>query len=348
VSAAHALVGIDGFAAPERIPLVLAVVAALAWLAVRRRPAAIAWPALPEARAAGARRRDPVRALATVLRATALACLGLVLAEPRASAPGAALDAPGIDLVLALDASASMRALDVSQAGESRTRFALAREVVARFAGRRAAAGDRVGLVLFGDTAFTQVPLTRDGRLLEAALARVEPGVAGEATALGDALALGVRRALAGAPLGAEASRPGEGRVVVLLSDGRSNAGSVPVDVAIALARRAGVRVHAVAIGTTGEVAVAAPGGGLRWERHELDPATLERVARATGGRFFAARSSRDLDAVHAAIDALERVPRPLPAPAAGAPRPEPLVAGAGALLLAELALARVARRRLP
>jgi Ca-activated chloride channel family protein len=344
----HALAGIESFAAPERIPLVLAAVVCLAWWSARRRPPALAWPALPEARAAGARRRDPVRALAGALRAASLACLGLVLAEPRASAPAAPLDAPGIDLVLALDASASMRALDVSQAGESRTRFELAREAVARFSGRRAAAGDRVGLVLFGETAFTQVPLTRDGRLLEAALTRIEPGVAGEATAIGDALALAVRRALAGAELGAEATGPGEGRVVVLLSDGRSNAGSVPVDAAIGVARRAGVRVHAVAIGATGEVAVAAPGGGLRWERHELDPATLERVATATGGRFFPARSSGDLDAVHAAIDALERVPRPLPGRAAGAPRPEPLLAGAGALLVAELALARVARRRLP
>jgi Ca-activated chloride channel family protein len=346
VSALAALFDLGGFAEPGRLPLLLALAALAIATGVRRRPPALAWPALPEARLAGARRRDPVRLAALALRFLALASLAAALAEPRARSSAAPLETPGIDVVLAVDASASMRALDVSDEGATRTRLALAREAVARFASQRAAAGDRVALVLFGETAFTQVPLTRDGRMLEAALARVEPGVAGEATALGDALALAVRRALAGAAPEAAAG-PGEGRVVVLLSDGRSNAGGVPVDVATALALRAGVRVHTVAIGTQGDVPVAAPGGGLRWERHDVDPATLERVARATGGRFFAARSSHDLGRVYAAIDGLERVPRALPAPA-GAPRPEPWLAAAGLLLAAELALARVLFRRLP
>jgi Ca-activated chloride channel family protein len=289
-----------------------------------------------------------VRGAALALRAGALGCLAVALAEPFTRAPAAALEAPGIDVVLVVDASASMRALDVSHEGETRTRLSLAREAVARFAARRTEAGDRVALVVFGETAFTQVPLTRDGAMLAAALARLEPGVAGEATALGDALALAVRRALGGAPSEAPAAAPGAGRVVVLLSDGRSNAGGVPVDVAAALARRAGVRVHGVAIGTRGDVPVAAPGGGLRYERHDVDPETLARVADTTGGRFFAVRASRDLDAVYGAIDVLERVPRPLPGRAPGAPRPEPWLVATGALLAAELALARALGRRLP
>jgi Ca-activated chloride channel family protein len=343
------LLDFGGVAAPGRLALLLALAALALALAARRRPPALAWPALAEARAAGAHRFDPVRAAAWLLRAGALAALAVALAEPFARAPAAALETPGLDVVLAVDASASMRALDVSHEGETRTRLALAREAVARFAARRTAAGDRVALVIFGETAFTQVPLTRDGSMLHAALARLEPGVAGEATALGDALALSVRRALAGAPAEPEpAAGPGEGRVVVLLSDGRSNAGGVPVDVAIALARRAGVRVHGVAIGTRGDVPVASPTGGVRFERHDVDPETLRRVSDTTGGRFFAVRASRDLDGVYDAIDALERVPRALSGAPAGAPRPEPWLAAAAALLSGEIALARVLGRRLP
>jgi len=134
----------------------------------------------------------------------------------------------------------------------------------------------------------------------------------------------------------------------VLLTDGRSNAGGVPVDLATELARSAGVRVHTVGIGSTGRVAVESPGQGLRYERHDLDAETLEHVAARTGGRLFRARRSVDLEAVYAAIDGLERVAREMPPRPRAVDRPQPLLAGAGLLLLVEIGLARVARRRIP
>jgi Ca-activated chloride channel family protein len=255
----------------------------------------------------------------------------------------------GLDLVLVLDASGSMRALDTEGEDRSRTRLALAREAVARFAERRAAEGDRVALVVFGESAFTQCPLTSDGALLAAALARVEAGMAGEATALGDALALAVKRALGPA---AQARAPVAGKVAVLLTDGRHNAGALSVETATALAADAGLRVHAVAIGTAGEeVAMAGPSGAARpaqRERHDVDEAGLATLAAATGGRFFRARRSQDLEAVYVEIDALERVERPLPARLRQRERPEPFLALAGGCLLGELALVRGLRRRLP
>jgi Ca-activated chloride channel family protein len=244
-----------------------------------------------------------------------------------------------------------MRALDAKLGGEWRTRLELAREVVKRFALHRVADGDRVGLVVFGETVFTQCPLTRDGRLLAAALERVEAGMAGEATALGDALALAVKRAApeAGGP---PARGDGAGRLIVLLTDGRSNAGAIPPDVAAALAAARGVRVHTVGIGSRGDVAIAGaagePGRGLRFERHDLDAATLEGIARASGGRSFEARSPDDLEAVYREIDALERVAREAPPAVETAARPEPFVAFASACLLGEIATARALRRRLP
>ncbi|HEX2486459.1 MAG TPA: VWA domain-containing protein [Myxococcota bacterium] len=336
-----------------------AVVAAAALLVLARRrraPRALAWPALAEARAAGARRGDPLGLAAAALRGLALVALALALAGPTRLGEQPPETRPGLDLVLVLDASASMRALDAEVAGAWRPRVELAREVVARFAEARASAGDRVALVAFGDTAFTLCPLSTDGALLAAALARVEAGMAGNATALGDALALAVKRAAGGSRAGEGAlvegptAAPREGRLVVLLTDGRANAGAVPVEVAAALARANATRVHAVGIGTRGEVAMASPTGGreLRLARHDLDEETLRAVADATGGRYFAARSSADLAAVYGEIDALERTEREAPPRPAGEPRPEPFLAAACLALALELGVARGLARRVP
>jgi Ca-activated chloride channel family protein len=338
--------GIDAFARPGLLLLCAALAFAL-WLAwLRAGPAALAWAALPEARRAGARRRDPVRGTAGLLRLGALLALAGVLAGPYGVHRAPPEPGFGLDLTLVLDASGSMRALD-TQAGDSwRSRLELAREVVARFAAQRAAEGDRVALVVFGDSAFTLCPLSSDGALLARALARVEPGMAGEATALGQALALAVKRAGAAPTSG---SGPGAGRAIVLLTDGRHNSGAPSPQVATELAVASGVRVHTVGIGTAGEeVAIPGPAGRLHFERHDVDIATLEAIAAATGGRFFAARRPNDLEAVYQEIDRLERAAQLRPARVRRDERPEPLLAAAGGLLLLEVALARVWRRRLP
>jgi len=348
VSEPLAALGIEGFARPDWLWLALALAALALLAAARARPAALALASQPEARAAGARRFELQRVGALALRAGALAALAAVLAAPLGVHVAPPEPGQGLDLVLIVDASGSMRALDARVGGRWRSRLELAREAVARFARQRASAGDRVGLVVFGETAFTQCPLTSDGALLAAALERVEAGMAGEATALGDALALAVKRSSS-----SPAAEAAGGRVAVLLTDGRHNAGTLSVERAMALAAATGLRVHTVAIGTTGEaVPMAAPdatvGRGLRFERHDVDAELLERIARASGGRFFAARVSRDLDAVYAEIDAIERSERRLPPRLSYSERPEPLLALAGGLLLVEIAVARVARRRLP
>ncbi len=339
------------FASPLRGAALLALVALAVVRIARRRPRALAWPGTAELRAAGAWRRDPLRGLSLALRAAAAVALVAALAGPTAPASWRPEALRGLDLVLVVDASGSMRALDAEIDGEWQRRLDLARSVVGRFARRRVAEGDRVGLVVFGESAFTLCPLTSDGALLAAALARVEAGMSGEATALGDALALAVKRvAAAEDPTPAAGSGPRAGRLVVLLTDGRANAGAVPTEVAAGLAATAGIRVHTVGIGTGGEVAVAGPDGArrLRLERHDLDLGALRSVAGATGGRAFTARSSADLADVYAEIDALERVERPAPPRRSGEPAPEPFLAAAGLLLLAEIGGTRVLARRLP
>jgi len=342
--------GIDGFEQPLWWIAAAGLAAIALWRAWKNPPPALAWSAWTEVEAAGARRTDWGRALALTLRTGALLALGAVLAGPVTERAAPPPPEAGLDLILVLDTSGSMRALDAEIDGEWRTRLDLARQVVRRFALERIADGDRVGLVVFGESAFTQSPLTRDGRLLTQALERVEAGMAGEATALGDALALAVKRAVPGAEESTAAPR--DGRVVVLLTDGRSNAGAVPPDVAAGIARARGVRVHTVGIGAEGEVAMERPEGaagrGLRFERHDLDAPTLSAMAAASGGRFFRARQTSDLVAVYEEIDALERVPRTRPASARRSPRPEPLLALAGLLLLGEIGTARGLTRSLP
>jgi Ca-activated chloride channel family protein len=345
LGALAALPEITGFLWPA-LGIALAGLGAAACLALAAsRPRRLAWPATRAFAAARTRRFDVVRGLALLLRAAVLVLLAGALAGPLGPAPSARSRSEGLDLLLVLDTSDSMRALDADLGEQPRTRLELAREVVARFALHRVAGGDRVGLVVFGDTAYTHCPLTSDGRLLRAALERVEPGMAGTATALGDALALAVKRLHA-----ARAQNPALRPLVVLLTDGRSNADSVPPDVATALAAQLGIRVHTVGIGGTGEVALATPGGGrsLETSRQDLDAETLERIAAASGGRYFPARSSADLAAVYEAIDHAERSVRETPHERLGQPAPEPLLAAAGLLLACELLLARVAGRRLP
>jgi Ca-activated chloride channel family protein len=361
IDAVASRLGIDALERPAWLPALLLVATAVVLLALRARPPALAWPDAALLRAAGARRSDPVRGAALALRALALAALAVALAGPLGHHASPPEPGSGLDLVLALDASGSMRALDARSEGEPLTRIALARDVVAHFAHARAAEGDRVALVVFGDSAFTLCPLTSDGALLSASLARVEAGIAGEATAAGDALALAVKRA-GGVPDGALAPgaaatpripAPAAGRVVVLLTDGRHNAGSLSLEAATAIAAASAVRVHTVAIGTAGQEVPMAPAPGElalrpRYERHDVDPETLRGVAQATGGRFYHARNPADLEAVYAEIGRLERVSRRLPPRVRRSERPEPLLAAAGGLLLLEIALARVLRRRIP
>jgi len=369
--------GIDRLDSPERLPWLLAIAAASVWLAARRTPPALHWPGAAQVEARQRGSRGLADGFALLARGLALACLALALCAPVAlralpPEPGA-----GLDLVLVLDASGSMGALDTlvaaealvgaepviqskpfsaagasfsaepplptdpAVAAERRTRrIDLALRVVGRFAAQRIREGDRIGLVVFGEHAFTQCPLTHDGRLLEAALARIDVGTAGDATALGDALALAVRRV--------ERAEGEAGRAVVLLTDGRSNAGRIPVSVALELARAADVRVHSVAIGSDAVEVPLEPGFEAHTGRHRPERGALARIARETGGSFFIATAERDLARVYAAIDALERPPRPRPARRLERPRSRGLLAAAGALLAVEVGFVRVLRRRTP
>ena len=253
--------------------------------------------------------------LSAAVRAGAIAGLTLALAGPVALIPQNPAGGTGIDLVIALDASGSMNALDGLIDGRRVTRLELAKRVVADFIRDRD--GDRIGLVVFGQRAFTQCPLTVDHRLVLSSLHRTDVGVAGDATAIGEAIGLATRRfgvesgaGIGNGPGSQQASR--SERVLLLFTDGRHNSGQLAPETAAQVAGMHGVRIHAVGIGGTGVVPFArrTPGEPLRFESVDLDRDTLQTVASRTGGRFFHARRPRDLAQVAQAIDRLEARPR--------------------------------------
>lgn len=281
-------------------------------------------------------------ALSVGLRAAALALIALSLARPVGLVPENPAGGEGLDLLIALDASGSMQALDAQLDGRRVTRLDLAKRVVADFIAQRD--GDRIGLVVFGEHAFTQFPLTVDHRLAQEALQRVEAGIAGDATALGEAIGLSTRRlSVPGAP-------PDGRRVLLLVTDGRHNAGQLAPQTAAQIARTREVRIHAIGIGSSGPVPFAqdTPGEPLRFENVDLDRETLSAVAAISGGRFFHARKPEDLREVIAVIDQIEARPRvtdPRFRRASLVPWTLALALGA---LLAEAALSHGLLRRLP
>ena len=205
----------------------------------------------------------------------------------------------GRDMMLAVDLSASMGEEDMELGGRVVDRLTAAKAVLADFLDRRV--GDRLGLVVFGDRAFALTPLTLDRDSVRQQLDASVLGLAGRATALGDAIALSTKRLQ---------QQETEQRVLIVLTDGVNTAGVLEPAKAAQIARDSGVRVHAIAFGGDGGGALSVFGFSLPTGGDEVDEAGLQKIAQLTGGRFFRARDTEALAGIYAEIDALEPVKR--------------------------------------
>lgn len=225
----------------------------------------------------------------------------LALARPQwllTDAPGSR---HGRDIMLALDVSGSMRAQDFSLDGKTVDRLALLKRVVTEFLETRR--GDRLGIIIFGDDAFTLAPLTTDVDLLTQLVAELENGIAGEKTALGTAVALGVERLRPAATH----------KVLVLFTDGSQTAGGINPEQALALARNEGVRVYTVGIGSGAQVPFPGAPSQTYLTDMPLNEGVLRQLATQTGGQYFLGSRSEELAAVAREIDRLETRPRSAP-----------------------------------
>ncbi len=285
------------FASPAWLALLVGLPLAWWWGRGRRRPPLVL-PALATAPELPRTWRERLRATPIALRGLAFACGVVALARPQELAAGRPLTTSGIDIVLALDASGSMKAEDF----QPRNRLEVAKAAAVDFVEDRP--NDRIGLVTFAGQAVTQTPLTLDHAALENAIQRVEIGRLTDGTAIGTALATAVNR------LRASDARS---RVVILLTDGVNNAGEVDPMTAAEAAHALGVRVYTIGVGTTGEAPylLEDPRFGRRYVQVlvRIDEKTLREIADRTGGRAFRATDPQALSEVYREIDRLERSP---------------------------------------
>ena len=244
------------------------------------------------------------------------------------------IESEGIDILLVLDTSGSMEQADYSVSGRRTSRLEVAKDVMARFVEGRP--NDRIGLVVFGEQAFTQVPLTMDHDAMTRFLGQVEIGMAGErSTAVGDGLAVASRRLK-------ELSAPS--RVVILLTDGRNNAGQISPMQAAQAAEALGIRVYTIGVGGEGgRGPFGLFGGG-----GDLDERSLQAIAKTTGGQYFRAASTGALEKVYETIDTLEKSTAEVKEFVHREERFQPLAIWGLVALALNLLLGETALRRLP
>ncbi|MCK6552775.1 VWA domain-containing protein, partial [Myxococcota bacterium] len=278
--------------------------------------------------------------LPDALRVLALVCFVVALARPQKVGEAEAEDAEGIDIVLTLDTSCSMRAADF----QPNDRMFVAKKSISEFIKQRT--NDRIGLVVFAGEAASWVPLTLDYTLLAQLLDEVDTNMLPDGTAIGSAIGTALNRLR---------ESDAASRVIVLLTDGDNNRGSISPKQAAALAKELGVKIYTILIGRGGAVPVPAGKdlfGRVVYEERVIptNPALLEELASTTGGAAYKATDKAELDRqLGNVLDSLDKTR--LEAQAFSAPKDElfPWLVGLGLVLLAlELALGSTRLWRYP
>ena len=308
-------------------PLAWAVAAAVLW---RGRAAALSYPGGARTRAARPSTRARLsRALPVIFPAAALSLAALALARPQSVLTLPADDGRGVDIVLAVDSSLSMSANDLTP-----SRLGAAKEIAKSFVKGRVS--DRIGLVTFGGAPLLACPPTTDYDALLSRLDELSPDMTkSQGTAIGDGMIAAARRLKDAAA---------KSKVIVLLTDGRSNTGAVdPLTAAKAVAAL-GVKVYAIGAAGHGPASLTVndprQGPVTVQINDDLDEELMAEIARITGGKAYRAQTAGQLAHVFAEIDRLEKSEIKRPALVAVADHHVPPLAAAALLLLAELGLA--------
>lgn len=237
-----------------------------------------------------------LRHLLVVLRLATLSCLILVLMRPQSRSSYKDVKTEGIDIIMALDISTSMLAKDFKP-----NRLEAAEELAINFIDSRP--NDRIGLVIFSGESFTQCPLTSDHDVIKNLFAGIKLGMLQDGTAIGNGLATSVTRIK---------DSKSKSKVVILLTDGVNNQGSVAPLTAAEIAKAYGIRVYTIGLGTTGKALSFAgvyPDGSYAYEYADvvIDEKTMTEIADMTGGKYFRATGNDKLKEIYKEIDRMEK-----------------------------------------
>lgn len=235
------------------------------------------------------------RHIVFVLGIVAISLFIIALARPQSSSKSQKVNVEGIDIVLAMDISSSMLACDLKP-----DRLEASKIVASDFVEGRP--GDRMGLIVFSGETFTQVPLTTDHAMMLNMLKDMKCGMLEDGTAIGDGLASAVSRLKDSEAIS---------KVVILLTDGDNNAGSIDPSTAAEMAKLFGIRVYTIGAGTRGMAPypVQTQFGGVRYQQVEvnINEPLLQEIADVTGGKYFRAESKEKLQQIYDEIDKMER-----------------------------------------
>ena len=242
---------------------------------------------------------DLYAGLPFIIRFLAIALLIIALARPQEGHKSTEILSVGVDIMLALDTSGSMRALDFIEEEKRVTRLTVVKGVVSKFIENRPT--DRIGMVVFGEQAYTQCPLTLDQGILQSFLSKLEIGMAGDSTAIGSAIGIAVKRLK---------DLDSASKIIILLTDGRNNAGTLAPIQAAQTAKTFGIKIHTIGVGTKGKAPFLVNsifGQRYVYQEVDIDETTLTEISKITGGQYFRATDLESLQNIYKQIDEMEK-----------------------------------------
>lgn len=276
--------------------LLLLLIPVIAVMKGRRGPQpAVVFSSLHILRRMGSLARSRAGALRLALLYLSIALLALALARPQKIRSTEKINESGIELLIAIDVSRSMQVTDFRIGGRQATRLQAAKKVTRDFI--RGRQTDRIGVIAFAGRPYLVAPITLDHEWIEDSLERVRIGLVEDGTAIGSAIGAAARRL---------EKRPAKSKVVVLLTDGVNNAGSLTPVTAAKLAKTLGIKIYTIAVGTYGNYTVQTPVGPQHLQQ-EFDEETLKEIAAIADGEYFRAQDTSGLERIFGLIDKLEK-----------------------------------------
>jgi Ca-activated chloride channel family protein len=290
------------FLQPEWFWLLALLPLVMLWRGRRGPVAAVEYSDVGLAREVARSSRSRIGNLVWLLPLLAGVLMIVGLARPQRGHSRTEVTANGIDIVLGLDVSGSMQALDFEIDGQRLNRIEVVKSVVAKFIEQRP--NDRIGLIAFAGAPYLVSPLTLDHDWLQQNLERVNIGAGDDGTAIGSALAASVNRLR---------TTPAKSKVVILLTDGMNNTGKISPLSAAEAAKALGVKVYTIGVGVRGKapIPVKDEAGNMHMimAKVDVDEKTLQGVADETGGKFYRATDTDSLQRIYGEINTLERTP---------------------------------------